>query len=57
MAYFVHPITNAIAEGMNSKIATIQKMAFGYRDNEHFKTTIYFHCGNLQLYPEISTQL
>jgi transposase len=53
MAYFIHRITNAIAEGMNSMIATIQKMAYGYRNKEHFKTAIYFHCGNLQLYPVI----
>ena len=53
MAYFIHRITNAIAEGMNSKIATIQKMAYGYRNKDHFKTAIYFHCGNLQLHPEI----
>ena len=51
MAYFVHRITNAIAEGMNSKISTMQKMAYGYRNKEHFKTAICFHCGNLQLYP------
>ena len=53
MAYFTHRITNAVAEGMNSKIATIQKMAYGYRNKEHFKTAIYFHCGNLQLYSVI----
>ncbi|EQD78084.1 transposase IS204/IS1001/IS1096/IS1165 family protein [mine drainage metagenome] len=53
MAYFIHRITNAIAEGMNSKIATIQKMAYGYRNKEHFKMAIYFHCGNLKFYPEI----
>ncbi|EQD54371.1 transposase IS204/IS1001/IS1096/IS1165 family protein, partial [mine drainage metagenome] len=51
MTYFIHRITNAIAEGMNSKIATIQKMAYGFRNKEHFRTAIYFHCGNLQLYP------
>ena len=44
-------------EGMNSKIATIQKMAYGFRNKEHFKTAIYFHCGNLQLYPEIHTNV
>ena len=53
MAYFTYRITNAVAEGMKSKIATIQKMAYGFRNKEHFKTAIYFHCGNLQLYPEI----
>ena len=29
--YFTHRITNAVAEGLNSKIATIQKMAYGFR--------------------------
>jgi transposase len=45
-------ITNAVAEGLNSKIQTIKKMAYGYRNREHFKTAIFFHCGGLQLYPE-----
>ncbi|OWP56592.1 MAG: hypothetical protein B2I17_04650 [Thermoplasmatales archaeon B_DKE] len=49
--YFTHRITNARAEGINSKIALIQKMAYGYRNREHLKTAIYFRCGNLQLYP------
>jgi transposase len=44
-------ITNAAAEGLNSKIQTIKKMAYGFRNREHFKTAIYFHCGGLQLYP------
>jgi transposase len=26
-------------------------MAYGYRNREHFKTAIFFHCGGLQLYP------
>ena len=51
LSYFRHHITNAIAEGLNSKIATVQKMAYGYSNKEHLKTAIYFHCGNLQLYP------
>ncbi len=51
MNYFIHRITNARAEGINSKIALIEKMAYGYRNKEHLKTAIYFRCGNLQLYP------
>jgi transposase len=51
LTYFTHPITNAVAEGLNSKIQTIKKMAYGFRNREHFKTAIYFHCGGLQLYP------
>ena len=45
------PVTNAAAEGLNSKIQTIKKMAYGFRNKEHFKTAIFFHCGGLQLYP------
>jgi transposase len=48
-------ITNAAAEGLNSKIQTIKKMAYGYRNREHFKTAIFFHCGGLDLYPAITT--
>ena len=47
--YFNHKVTNSRAEGINSKIALIQKMAYGYRNKRHLRTTIYFRCGNLQL--------
>ena len=49
--YFTHRITNAKAEGINSKIALIEKMAYGFRNRGHLKTAIYFKCGNLDLYP------
>jgi transposase len=49
--YFIHHITNARDEGINSKIAPIEKMVFGYRNKEHLKMAIYFRCGNLELYP------
>ncbi len=48
--YFIHRITNIRAEGINSRIALIEKIAFGYRNKEHLKTAIYFRCGNLRLY-------
>lgn len=51
LSYFVHKITNAVAKGLNSKIATIQKMAYGYHNREHFKTAVLFRCGGLHLYP------
>ena len=53
LSYFTHRITNAVREGLNSKIQTIKKMAYGFRNLDHFKTAIYFHCGGLQLYPAI----
>lgn len=49
--FFTHRITNAVAEGLNSKIATIQKMAYGFRNKTHFKTAVLFRCGGLDLYP------
>lgn len=49
--YFRHRVTNAVAEGINSKIQTIKKRAYGFRNREHFKLAIYFHCGGLDLYP------
>jgi transposase len=51
LTYFSHRITNAVAEGLNSKIATVQKRACGYRNPDHFKIAVYFHCGGLNLYP------
>jgi transposase len=51
LSYFAHRITNAGAEGLNSRIQAIRVSARGYRNREHFKTAIYFHCGGLQLYP------
>lgn len=55
LTYFAHRITNAVAEGLNSKIQTIKQMACGFRNRNNFKTAIYFHCGGLQLYPAPST--
>jgi transposase len=49
--FFAHRITNAVAEGLNSKIATIQKMAYGFRNKAHFRTAVLFRCGGLSLYP------
>ena len=55
LTYFAHRITNAVAEGLNSKIATVQKRACGYRNPNHFKIAVYFHCGGLNLYPAAVT--
>lgn len=51
MTYFKHSITNATAEGLNSKIQMVKEMACGFRNREHYKLAIYFHCGGLDLYP------
>jgi transposase len=46
-----HPISNGVAEGLNSKIMAIKRKCCGFRNVENFKTAIYFHCGGLDLYP------
>jgi transposase len=51
LTYFIHRITNAVSEGINSKIQTIKKKAYGFRSFENFRTAIFFHCGGLKLYP------
>lgn len=51
VSYCTHGITNAVAEGMNSKIMAIKRRVGGYRNIENFKTAIYFYCGGLDLYP------
>jgi transposase len=51
MTFFMHRITNAVAEGLNSKIQTIKQKACGYRNRDNFRTAIFFHCGGLSLYP------
>ena len=54
MSYFAHRVTNAGAEGLNSRIQAIRVAARGYRNRKNFKTAIWFHLGGLQLYPATS---
>ena len=52
LTYFEHRITNAVSEGLNSKIQTIKKTPV----DSGIGTTsvaIYFHCGGLDLYPTL----
>lgn len=51
LRYVQHPITNGVAEGLNSKIMSIKRKAGGFRNPANFTTAIYFHCGGLDLYP------
>ena len=51
LTYFRPPHHERRQRGAQPKIQTIKKMAYGFRNREHFKTAIYFHCGGLDLYP------
>lgn len=51
VTYAKHQITNALGESINAKIEKAKRMACGFRNREHYKTAIYFHCGGLDLFP------
>ena len=46
-----HRITNAVAEGMNSKIMSIKRRVGGFRNVDNFKTAVFIYCGGVDLYP------
>ena len=51
LTYLEHPITNAVTEGLNSKIQNIKSAARGFRNFKNYRTRILFFCGKLSLYP------
>jgi len=54
MAYFEHPITNAVSEGLNSKIQSVKASARGFRNFANYRTRILFTCGKLDLTPDLT---
>jgi transposase len=51
LTYLKHPITNAVSEGLNSKIQTLKANARGFRNFANYRIRILFYCGKLDLYP------
>jgi len=49
-SHCTHGITNAVVEGMNSKIISIKARVGGFRNVKNFKTAILFRCGGLDLH-------
>jgi transposase len=49
--FHVHRITNALAEGINSRIQWLIASARGFRNVEGFIAAVYFYLGKLKLYP------
>jgi len=41
LSYYPHKITNGYLEGLNNKIKTMKRQAYGFRDIEYFKLRIY----------------
>jgi len=54
LTWFTHPISNATAEGFNSRIQSIKFNARGFKNFQNYKTRILFFCGKLNLKPAIS---
>jgi len=51
LSYVVHPITNAVTEGLNSRIQSLKSAARGFRSFANYRTRILFFCGRLNLQP------
>jgi len=51
LAYSSHRITNAVSEGLNSKIQAIRSSARGLPNFEKFRIRVLFFCGKLSLLP------
>jgi transposase len=49
LTWFRHPITNATAEGFNSRIQAIKSNARGFRSFINYRIRILFFCGKLDL--------
>ena len=47
--------TNAQLESTNAKIQALKKRSCGYRNRARFRDAILFHCGGLQLHPQLAT--
>jgi transposase len=51
VTFFRHRASNSIAEGINNKIQSVKKKAYGFRNTQRFINAIYFHCAGLELHP------
>lgn len=52
VTWFSHGISNAAAEGFNSKIQALKSAARGFRNFANYRNRILFFCGKLDLLPE-----
>ncbi|MBW2096516.1 MAG: transposase [Deltaproteobacteria bacterium] len=54
LTYFRHPITNAVVEGLNSKLQSIEQMTCGFRNGQHYRQANLFHSCGPDLYGRAS---
>ena len=48
--------SNGASESINSRIKMLKIRSRGFRNKARYRSTIYFHLGGLQLYPEVDTR-
>lgn len=53
VTWWRHPITNAVSEGLNSKIQSIKSAARGFHSFASYRIRILFFCGKLDLKPRL----
>ena len=53
LSWFDHRISNAIAEGFNSRVQSLKSAARGFRNFENYRSRILFFCGRLNMKPKI----
>ena len=51
LTWWKHRITNAVSEGLNSKIQSVKSAARGFHSFESYRTRILFFCGKLDMKP------
>ena len=51
LSHCAHDITNAVTEGLNSKIQSVKASARGFRTFAHYRIAILFFCGKLDMRP------
>lgn len=54
VTWWRHPITNAVSEGLNSKIQSIKSAARGFHSFASYRVRILFFCGKLDLKPRLT---
>lgn len=51
LSHCTHAISNAVTEGLNSKIQGVKSSARGFRTFAHYRIAILFFCGKLNMKP------
>ncbi|NLH75161.1 MAG: transposase [Verrucomicrobia bacterium] len=51
LRYLKNRLTNAVTEGLNSKIQSLKAAAQGFRSFRNYRIRIPFFCGKLDFYP------